>query len=70
MAMKIKVQLIEEEGGGFTVVVPGLPGCMSQGETEDEALANITELIPAYLEAYSEENAKTLPNIKEILVAA
>jgi len=70
MAMKIKVQLIEEEGGGFTVVVPGFPGCISQGETEDEALANITELIPAYLEAYSEENAKTLPNIKEILVAA
>jgi len=68
--MKIKVQLIEVEGGGFSVVVPGLPGCMSQGETEEEALANITELIPAYLEAYSEENAKTLPNIKEILVAA
>ena len=68
--MKIKVQLIEEEGDGFTVVVPGLPGCMSQGETEEEALANITELIPEYLEAYSEENAKTLPNIKEILVAA
>ena len=70
MAMKIKVQLIEVEGGGFSVVVPGLPGCMSQGETEEEALANITELIPAYLEAFSEENAKTLPNIKEILVAA
>jgi len=70
LAMKIKVQLIEVEGGGFSVVVPGLPGCMSQGETEEEALANITELIPAYLEAYSEENAKTLPNIKEILVAA
>ena len=68
--MKIKVQLIEVEGGGFSVVVPGLPGCMSQGETEEEALANITELILAYLEAYSEENAKTLPNIKEILVAA
>jgi len=70
MAMKIKVQLIWEDVGGFTVVVPGLPECMSQGETEDEALANISELIPVYLGAYNEENAKTLPNIKEILVAA
>lgn len=43
---------------------------MSQGETEEEALANISELIPAYLEVYSEENAKTLSNIKEILVTA
>jgi len=70
MAMKIKVQLIREEVGGFTVVVPGLPGCMSQGETEEEALANISELIPVYFETYNEENAKTLPNIKEILIAA
>ena len=68
--MRIIVQLIREDVGGFTVVVPGLPGCMSQGETEDEALANISELIPVYLEAYNEENAKTLPNINEILVAA
>ncbi|MCX6693385.1 MAG: type II toxin-antitoxin system HicB family antitoxin [Methanomicrobiales archaeon] len=49
MTMKIKVQLIKEEGGRFAVVVPGLTRCLSHGETGEEALANISELIPAYL---------------------
>ena len=48
--MKIKVVLEASEEGGFTVCVPSLPGCISEGETEEEALANIKEAIELYLE--------------------
>ncbi|MDQ3099590.1 MAG: type II toxin-antitoxin system HicB family antitoxin [bacterium] len=40
----------EEENGGYSVWVPDLPGCASQGETLEEALANIKEAISLYLE--------------------
>ena len=39
----------EEKEGGFSVWVPELPGCASQGETFDEALVNIKEAIQLYL---------------------
>ena len=41
--MKIKVVLEPSEEGGFTVYVPSLPGCISEGDTAEEALANIKE---------------------------
>ncbi len=47
--MKYKVALLKSEEG-FSVWTPGLPGCCSQGETEDEALANIREAIREYLD--------------------
>lgn len=40
----------EETEGGFSVWVPDLPGCASQGETIEEALENIKEAIELYLE--------------------
>jgi predicted RNase H-like HicB family nuclease len=40
-----------EEDGGFSVTVPDLPGCVSQGDDYDEALANIREAIEGYIEA-------------------
>lgn len=40
----------EEKDGGFSVWVPDLPGCASQGETLEEALENIKEAIELYLE--------------------
>lgn len=40
-----------EENGGFSVTVPSLPGCTSQGETRVEALAMIREAIEAYVES-------------------
>ncbi|MBI4066425.1 type II toxin-antitoxin system HicB family antitoxin [Candidatus Gottesmanbacteria bacterium] len=40
----------EETEGGYSVWVPALPGCASQGETVEEALANIQEAIELYLE--------------------
>jgi predicted RNase H-like HicB family nuclease len=52
--MKYLVVLHETEEG-FSVWVPGLPGCWSEGDTEDEALANIRDAIKDYLEAVAEQ---------------
>ena len=46
--------VIEESDEGFAVSVPGLPGCHSQGETEAEALDNITHAIREYLDEVEE----------------
>ena len=40
-----------EEGGGFVASVPDLPGCMSDGETPEEALVNVQDAISAWIEA-------------------
>ena len=49
--MKIRVVLEKQEEGGYTVYVPSLPGCISQGEKREDALINIKEAIELYLEA-------------------
>ncbi|HEY5294006.1 MAG TPA: type II toxin-antitoxin system HicB family antitoxin [Gaiellaceae bacterium] len=46
-----EVVLSPENDGGYSVTVPTLPGCASQGETRDEALAMIREAIEVYLES-------------------
>ena len=51
--MKYKVA-IQESDEGFSVSVPGLPGCWSQGRTEEEALTNIEEAIREYLAVVDE----------------
>jgi predicted RNase H-like HicB family nuclease len=51
--MNYKVRLQESEEG-YSVSCPGLPGCWSQGETEDEALENIRIAIQEYLSAVDE----------------
>jgi antitoxin HicB len=48
---EFEVVLMPEESGGFSVTVPSLPGCTSQGETRVEALAMIREAIEAYVES-------------------
>ena len=48
--MRYTVLLEPEEDGGFVVSVPALPGCISQGDTREEALANIREAIAVYVE--------------------
>ena len=53
--MKLTVILEPQKEGGFTVYVPSLPGCISQGETKAEALKNIKEAIELYLEADTNE---------------
>ena len=64
--MRYRVALHESEEG-FSVWVPGLPGCVSQGETEEEALANIADAVREYLEV-ALENTMGM-KIREIEVA-
>lgn len=52
--MKYKVALQRSEEG-ISVSVPGLPGCWSQGSTEQEALENIRDAIRGYLTVASEQ---------------
>jgi predicted RNase H-like HicB family nuclease len=63
--MRLKVILEPSEEGGYTVYVPSLPGCISEGETREEALKNIHEAIDLYLEPVEDdlvfvENAELL----------
>jgi predicted RNase H-like HicB family nuclease len=53
--MQIKVILEPSEEGGYTIYVPSLPGCISEGETEKEALDNIKEAVELYLEPVEDE---------------
>lgn len=53
--MKIKIVLEPAEEGGYTVYVPSLPGCISEGDTFDEATKNIKEAIELYLEPNEDE---------------
>lgn len=64
--MKYKVALYSSEEG-FSVSVPGLPGCWSQGATEKEALANITDAIREYLAVAAEQIQDA--EVREIEVA-
>ena len=48
--MRYTVVLEEEEDGGYVAIVPALPGCVSQGDSRAEALANIQEAIELYIE--------------------
>jgi antitoxin HicB len=50
-AMRYTVVLEKEADGGYSVKVPALSGCHSQGDTRDEALANVREAIELYIEA-------------------
>jgi predicted RNase H-like HicB family nuclease len=60
-----EVVLIPEGEGGYSVTVPALPGCVSQGETREEALAMIREAIEGYLESL-EAHGDPVPGPVEI----
>ena len=55
--MQLRVMLEPSEDGGYTVTVPSLPGCISEGETREEALANIREAIQLYLDPVEDDLA-------------
>lgn len=48
--MGYTVILEREPDGGFVAIVPALPGCVTQGDTRDEAVANVREAIEVYIE--------------------
>ena len=53
--MQLKILLEPSEDGGFTALVPSLPGCVSEGQSREEALANIREAIDLYLESVEDD---------------
>ncbi|BBL68261.1 type II toxin-antitoxin system HicB family antitoxin [Methanoculleus chikugoensis] len=53
--MRLRVVLEPSEEGGYTVYVPSLPGCISEGDTREEALENIREAIELYLEVVEDD---------------
>lgn len=55
--MKLQVVLEPSDEGGFTASVPSLPGCVSEGDTREEALRNIREAIELYLEPVDDDLA-------------
>jgi len=56
----------DHEAGGFVVFCPPLKGCVSQGETEEEALDNIKDAIKTYLESI--EDLKQLKKLRTVEV--
>ncbi len=67
--MKLKIVLEPSGEGGYTVYVPSLPGCISEGDTKEKAMENIKEAIELYLETV-EDDLTLSPNheIMEIAV--
>lgn len=63
--MKLNAILEPSDEGGYTVFVPALPGCISEGDTREEALRNIREAIDLYLEPV--EDDQTLSPNAELL---
>jgi predicted RNase H-like HicB family nuclease len=53
--MKFQVVLEPSDEGGYTVYVPSLPGCISEGDNAEEALENIQEAIELYLEPVEDD---------------
>ena len=55
--MNLQIVLEPSEEGGYTTYVPVLPGCISEGDSKEEALANIREAIALYLESVDDDQA-------------
>jgi predicted RNase H-like HicB family nuclease len=66
--MRITILFEPSDEGGYTVSVPALPGCISEGDTMDEARQNIREAIELYLETAEELTAPRGGFVEEIAV--
>jgi predicted RNase H-like HicB family nuclease len=66
--VKYRVVIEQDEDGMFVAEVPALPGCISQGNTREEALGNIQEAITVYLESLKAHNEPIPPPINEEVV--
>ena len=67
--MKLKIVLEPSSEGGFTVYVPALPGCISEGNTLASAMKNIREAIQLYLEPSDDDLiVRSGSKIKELAI--
>ena len=66
--MKYRILIEQDENGVFTVEVPSLPGCITQGETREEAMVNVKEAIMAYLESLRKHDEPVPPSINEEII--
>ena len=63
--MRYRIIVEPDEDGVFVAECPALPGCISQGTTRTEALANIKDAIRGYLESLREHDEPIPPSIRE-----
>lgn len=54
--MKLKVEIHTDPDGGFWARVPALRGCVTEGDTREELMANLREAVEGWLEAAAEDN--------------
>jgi len=66
--MKLRVILEQDEAGYYVVEVPALPGCLSQGKTAEEAIANIKEAIEGWLEVMEAKQLLDPTRVVEVAV--
>jgi predicted RNase H-like HicB family nuclease len=66
--MKYRVHIEQDEDGAFIAEVPSLPGCVSQGTSRVEALANVKEAIEAYIASLKAHAEPIPPSIEEEVV--
>lgn len=66
--MKYRVVIQQDEDGVFVAEVPGLPGCISQGQTRSEALLNVQEALEAYIESLQAHDEPVPPSIEEEVI--
>ena len=63
--LRYRVVIDQDEDGVFIAECPTLPGCVSQGRTREEAVANIKDAIAGYLESLKKHNEPIPPSIWE-----
>ncbi len=68
--MKYRVLVEPDEDGVFVAEVPALPGCVTQGATRAEAIANVREAIAGYVESLEAHGEPVPPPITEEIVEA
>jgi predicted RNase H-like HicB family nuclease len=67
--MRLVVTLERDETGMIVAECPAIPGCVSQGRTEEEAIANIREAIAACVEARAASGMPVTVSVREVEVA-
>ncbi len=66
--MKLHVMVEQDEAGYFVAEVPALPGCLSQGKTHEEAIANVKEAVEGWFEVMEAKQAVKAEQMVEVVV--